>query len=497
MSRVLAVCLLASLPLGALAAPGPKSKVAPVAKTTAADKQAFDQTYEFVFLQAGQAYLKDEGLPDAAALAPFLADLKEPESAKATVKKDLLAESIANAQCVQGGPGTISSDVYKLMVDQVAADLQVGVIVELNFLPNGRAGRSLDAAEKVLVKACQGEARNQAYDRRGFYQACLGRRQAEAVYLAPGRTAAPPGPVKRAQSCVRVLDAVAAGRSRLSVDLSQDITSKLERTKAELLAAAPTAALSPGLAMAGGGSSSSVIKKGAALFSRTAVTGVLSRKSDLAAVTPPLGSADLGAGADLAGVVKADEIGFTGYCYSYVKSALQKVGIVDKKDIAAAGDGAHAKLFSEFVEKNPALLKRKLLRLPAPSWPLPIGTIVVWSSGACGFSNASGHIEIITRIKPPQACSDGCQTFQVACLEELAADPGHAAGELPSAQLALDQAQAEYDALKATGLKDKRSVTARQAAYAVLGRKKTALAAVTKRLTPRVAAYVIERPKKP
>lgn len=496
MPRVLIVLLCLSVPLGALAAPGPKSKVVTVPKTAAADKQAFDQTYEFIFLRAGQSYLKDEGLPDAVALAPFFDSLKDPELTKAKAKTVGLEAAISNAQCVQGGPGTISSDVYKLMVDQVAADLQVGVIVEQNFLPNGRAGRSLDAAEKILVKACQGEARDQAYDRRGFYQSCLGRLQAEAVYLAAGRAAGPPPSMKRNQSCLNVLSAVEVNRSRLAVGLSQDISQKLEKTKAEFLAGSAAVPVSPMMTMIGGQGAGASASGAASIFPQGTLAGLLF-KSDVNTVVPPLGSADLGAGAKLARVVKADEIGFTGYCYSYVKSALQKVGIVDKKVIGEAGDGAHAKLFAEFVEKNPALLKRKLLRLPAPSWPLPIGTIVVWSAGACGFSNESGHIEIVTRIKPPQACSDGCQTFQVACLEELSADPGRAAGQLPSAALELDQAQADYDALKASGLKDKKSVLARQAAYSVLVKKKAAVAAITNRLTPRVATYVIERPKKP
>jgi len=46
--------------------------------------------------------------------------------------------------------------------------------------------------------------------------------------------------------------------------------------------------------------------------------------------------------------------------------------------------------------------------------------------GVCGYSARSGHIEIVTRIKPPQACSDGCGTFQTACLDELSADPERA-----------------------------------------------------------------------
>ena len=160
---------------------------------------------------------------------------------------------------------------------------------------------------------------------------------------------------------------------------------------------------------------------------------------------------------------------------------LEELGIVDKETISKAGASAHAKLFADFVDKNPGLLNRKLRRIPEPSWPVPIGTIVVWSAGACGYSSKSGHIEIITRIKPPQACSDGCGTFQTACLDGLGADPPRARAELPKAQTELEQAQSAYDAGRT------------RARSAVLRQKKAVLAAIEKRLEPQVAAYVIER----
>jgi hypothetical protein len=110
---------------------------------------------------------------------------------------------------------------------------------------------------------------------------------------------------------------------------------------------------------------------------------------------------------------------------------------------------------------------------------------VVWSAGACGYSAESGHIEIITRIKPPQACSDGCETFQTACLDQLGADPQLAQSQLPQAQDELRQAQADYDSGHT------------QAHSSALRKKKAALVAVEKRLQPQVAAYVIEREAHP
>ncbi|MEK7859214.1 MAG: hypothetical protein AAB320_08745 [Elusimicrobiota bacterium] len=484
MSRALALLLLLSVPLSAATAPKRK---AVVPQTKAGDKLAFEQTFEFILLQAGQSYLKDEAMPDPSALEPFLAPLKEPELGKAKLKTQRLLALVANAENVQLGPQGLAEDLFKMIVDQAADDLDVGSIVEQNFLPNGRAGRSLDAREKGLVKDCQAAARDKTYDRRSFYQQCLGRRQAEATYLGK------PGPSlsddsASAQARIRLLEAAAAARSRLPAGLSEDIRLRLQETQARLLARLPS--IEPGMAVGVPVSPRSGLPSAKPGLRRSDPAGsdknAFLQAKDLRTAEPPMDQADLSAGTQLARISKRDEIGFTGYCYSYVKSALQKAGIVDKATIAKAGAAGHAKLFAEFADKNPGLLKRKLRRLPKPSWPLPIGTVVVWSPNACGYSAESGHIEIITRIKPPQACSDGCGAFQVACLEELAADPARAQQELAKAQEDYRRAQTAYDALTAR--------KARQAAAAPLSRKKRTLAGVLKRLEPQVAAYVIERP---
>ncbi|MBI5239969.1 MAG: hypothetical protein HY926_05825 [Elusimicrobia bacterium] len=472
-----------------------RRRTAAPAKTSALDAQAFEQNYEMIFLLAGQAYLKDGPMPDPGSLEHILAALPEPVRGKARDKKASLERIISGAECVQGGPAGIPLEVYRLMVNQAAEDLKVGAIVEQDFVPNARAGRSLNAEEKSLVKTCQAEARDKPYDRRGFYQKCLGRRRCEAVYLPPARPArnaqAQPGP-----ECGPVLESVAQLRSKLPGGLSDDVGRKLDETRGRLLSgssgwdsllgAGPAsrqrrfgvapiigARVSAAPAKGAGGSGSSAD----AVRTDVHTDGA----GDLKLGEPPLDSADLDAGLKLARVTKANEIGFTGYCYSYVKAALQKMGIVSRADIEKAGAAAHAKLFAEFVERNPALLKRKLRRIPEPSWPVPIGTIVIWSAGACGYSAKSGHIEIVTRIKPPQACSDGCGTFQTACLDQLGSDPPRARAKLPEVQVQLTAAQADYDATKTS------------AKRAALRRRQAALKAVEKRLEPQVAVYVVER----
>lgn len=425
-------------------------------------------------------------MPDPASLDPFLTPLKEPQLTKAKTNRQRLEEVIAGAEWVQKGPGSgsVATEIYKLMVDQAADDLGVGVIVEGNFVPNGRAGRSLDASEMALTHACQAEARNQSFDRRAFYQSCLGHRKAEAVYLNPQRPASGQAPQSQNPAAMLLLKEIEANQSRLASNISQTIGQKLQQTR-EALAAGSYTADDPA------NPRTSLVRPGPSGFRNltppAANSGANSftQPDGLKTNEPPLNSADLSAGSHLASVVKANEIGFTGYCYSYVKSAMQTAGIVDRQTIAGTGDGGRAAQFNNFVHDKPYLLKRKLLRIPSPSWPLPIGTIVVWSPGACFYSAKSGHIEIVTHIKPPQACSDGCETFQTACLDELSADPARAALELPKAQDDLTQAQANLDA--ATGAR------ARRQASATVASKKAAVKSIQKRLEPRVAAYVVQR----
>lgn len=499
MSRAPAAALLCLLvPLGALASPAPKKRK-PVAapKGPSVDLVAFDQTYEYVFLQAGRSFLDGEPMPDPTILDQFLGSLQEPEKAKAQEKRSKIEGLISGAECVQDGPEAIPPEVYKLMVDEMAEKLRVGEIVETDFMPNGRAGRSLDADEKKLVATCQAEARNQAADRRGFYQRCLGRIVSEEVYLADARMTPAATDKTGTQACVLVLGEVSAKRERLPVDIKDKIGADLDVTRSALLEGLkrpetlPRSPFPPPIDSHMPGSSPFLDSRTFKRAPASNTTAAPVRKTDLATMGPPLENADLTTGAKLAAVVKRDEIGFTGYCYSYVKSALQKVGIVDKQTIANAGASAHAKLFNDFVEKNPGLMKRKLKKI-APAWPLPIGTVVVWSPSACNYSDVSGHIEIVTRIKPPQACSDGCGTFQVACLDELGAAPANAEAALPAAREALAQAQAAVDALK--GSKNAKAVAA---ARTTLTQKKAAVAKLEKALTPRVNAYVVEREPAP
>ena len=99
---------------------------------------------------------------------------------------------------------------------------------------------------------------------------------------------------------------------------------------------------------------------------------------------------------------------FTGHCYAYVKDALDNV-LPDgwRSEVGQAS----AFQFANSINKNPKLFDRLKLRKIDPSTlpdgiP-PVGAIIVYGRGMCGFSRAHGHIEIVVSSKPPKACSDG------------------------------------------------------------------------------------------
>ena len=126
----------------------------------------------------------------------------------------------------------------------------------------------------------------------------------------------------------------------------------------------------------------------------------------------------------LAGNAKRHSRGaFTGWCYSYVADAMEMTGIIRPGQWYSLGIGVDAAAdFAAWANANPGNLRRALslarLKTPENKAELPIGAIVVYSRGACGFSARSGHIEVV--VTPNWLCSDGCQAAYQACFS----DPG-------------------------------------------------------------------------
>ncbi|MDD5658376.1 MAG: hypothetical protein PHF00_14085 [Elusimicrobia bacterium] len=480
MSRIIAAILALLLPASAQTRKPRRRPVVPVAN--AADKQDFEQTFEFVARQAGVSYLEKRDMPDPAALDVFIAALKEPDRKTAAERRDRFEAAVERAECVQRGRGAVAPEVYALMVSRVADELEIGAIVEERFAPT-RQKYPLSQEDKALSRACQTEARDEVKDRRAAYRRCLGRRRALQAYLDASVTAGEGMSPIADEKCSAFAAQARLGRSLLPADISAALSAKLAQTRRQLMG--EPSALGDADAVAASPDARPPQAR-LNIYPRPESHGEIPTETaklgeGLQIADPPLEKINLESGAHLARLIKNREIGFTGYCYAHVKAALQSVGIVDKKSIADAGAARHAKLFAGFVDKNPSLLKRKLRRVKDPSWPLPIGTIVVWDVGVCGYSARSGHIEIITRIKPPQACSDGCGPFQVSCLAWLSDDQQRAAAEKPAAQRAAAETRVAYEASKT------------RSRLAALKRGEKALAAVDRRLQPRVAAYVIER----
>lgn len=450
------------------------------------DKAAFEQIYALLTLQSGKSYLREDDMPEPDDLDAFIAPLPPQDKTAAEAKKKRLQEVVAAAECVQQGPGSIPHDVYKLMIQNVADDLEVGAIVEQEFTPSARAHNQLTADEKALIHECEIESRSAPVARRAAYQQCLGRRKSESVYFATQRLAARTLNAPVNPACGPVLEEVEVRRPKVPAGTADAVGTRLAETRKRLLSGilSPTdpaqATAYSMIARQPANVRPPTAQAAAELFKKSGPVSPFTSQ-DLKLDEPPLNSADLGTGQRLAQIARNGEIGFTGKCYAYTKAWLEKAGIVKRRDIDSVGLNGSAYQFAQFVDKHPALLKRKLRRIPQPQWPLPIGTTVVWAPGACGYNAEHGHIEIITRIAPPQACSDGCGNFQWQCLDELSSGPARAQAQLPPAQAAVASAQAAYDSDKT------------RANLAALRKAKATLADVERRLNPRVAAYVVER----
>ncbi|MEI7529317.1 MAG: hypothetical protein WCK76_10270 [Elusimicrobiota bacterium] len=118
---------------------------------------------------------------------------------------------------------------------------------------------------------------------------------------------------------------------------------------------------------------------------------------------------------------------FTGWCYSYVADAMEMTGLIRRDQWYSLGIGVNAAAdFAAWANRNPGTLRSqlKLAKMPTPSVAaeLPLGAIVVYNRGVCGFSGRSGHIEV--KVAPDQLCSDGCQPAYQACFGSAGARAG-------------------------------------------------------------------------
>lgn len=119
-------------------------------------------------------------------------------------------------------------------------------------------------------------------------------------------------------------------------------------------------------------------------------------------------------GSKLASVSRSvDGEGSQGLCYHYVKDHIEEAGIPIRSYIPDAYELSAYK-FAVWAKRDPAGLAAAHF---APSSvgldALPLGAILVWRAGQCGYSAEHGHIEI--NIGGGRACSDFCGHIRRDC----------------------------------------------------------------------------------
>ena len=118
-----------------------------------------------------------------------------------------------------------------------------------------------------------------------------------------------------------------------------------------------------------------------------------------------LDSYDPEMGRRLAAAAEKGKLGvFKGKCYEYVAWHMDAAGILGFYDWVAMGIqpdySDHAADFAVWAVRNEEKMRgrMKLAILPTPENKdaVPLGSILVYDRGACGFSSKSGHIEVLT-----------------------------------------------------------------------------------------------------
>jgi len=112
--------------------------------------------------------------------------------------------------------------------------------------------------------------------------------------------------------------------------------------------------------------------------------------------------------------------GFGGRCYQYVAAFMEAAGVIRPEQWDELGISPFSAAdFAYWANGNPELLSQIRLEkfeTPATVAEIPVGSIVVYDRGACGFSSKHGHIEVT--VSENYLCSDGCESFDQGCLDD-------------------------------------------------------------------------------
>ncbi len=122
------------------------------------------------------------------------------------------------------------------------------------------------------------------------------------------------------------------------------------------------------------------------------------------------GSYDPALAKALANEAYAGSAGYSmGRCYQYAWAALTRAtGVTEARASQLGIPSTSAYQFGDWADANPSALHGDfgLAAIDSTSADAPIGSVVVWDPGQCGFNSTHGHIEIVT--SPGYACSDFC-----------------------------------------------------------------------------------------
>lgn len=125
-------------------------------------------------------------------------------------------------------------------------------------------------------------------------------------------------------------------------------------------------------------------------------------------------AASKGVGASFARAALSGNLGYSASrCYEYVWKALRSVLGYEIESTSVPSRSAYQ--FGDWADRNPSDLARifKLKKSSVYPEKAPLGSVIVWNPGQCGYSGAHGHIEIA--VGNGKACSDFCGHIATHC----------------------------------------------------------------------------------
>jgi hypothetical protein len=122
------------------------------------------------------------------------------------------------------------------------------------------------------------------------------------------------------------------------------------------------------------------------------------------------GSYDAALGKLLAQEAYAGSVGYSmGRCYQYAWAAMKRaIGMTESRASELGIPSTSAYQFGDWADAHPSALYSDfgLKKITSTAANAPVGSVVVWEPGQCGFNSTHGHIEIVA--SPGYACSDFC-----------------------------------------------------------------------------------------